>query len=82
MSPASISNTAPPGVVPDSVKWSFYLGGTAFLLAVLWTVFRTKEYSPEELEAFEADLAIRHVLHRTEHEDRPLLRRHALQRLV
>jgi maltose/moltooligosaccharide transporter len=35
------------------VKWSFYVGGIVFLLAVLWTVFKSKEYSPEELEAFE-----------------------------
>ncbi len=56
-----ISNTAPPGVVPDSVKWSFYLGGAAFLLAVSWTVFRTREYSPEELEAFEASRPPEHV---------------------
>lgn len=48
-----VSNTAPPGVIPDSVKWSFYIGGIVFLLAVLWTVFKTKEYSPEELAAFE-----------------------------
>lgn len=48
-----ISNTAPEGVIPDSVKWSFYLGAAVFLLAVLWTVFRSFEYSPEELEAFE-----------------------------
>ncbi len=47
-----ISNTAPEGVIPDSVKWSFYLGAAVFLLAVLWTVFRSKEYSPEELESF------------------------------
>ena len=48
-----ISNTAPEGIVPPSVKWSFYVGGVTFLLAVLWTVFKSKEYSPEELEAFE-----------------------------
>ena len=48
-----ISNTAPEGVIPDSVKWSFYVGGIVFLLAVLWTVFKSKEYSPEELAAFE-----------------------------
>ncbi len=48
-----ISNTAPEGVIPDSVKFSFYLGGAVFILAVIWTVVRTKEYSPEELEAFE-----------------------------
>ena len=48
-----ISNTAPDGVIPDSVKWSFYVGGVIFLLAVLWTVFRSKEYNPEELASFD-----------------------------
>ncbi len=48
-----ISNTAPEGVIPESVKYSFYIGGLAFFLAVLWTVVKTKEYSPEELEAFD-----------------------------
>ena len=50
----NIENTAPEGIIPPSVKWSFYVGGAVFLLAVLWTVFNSKEYSPEELEAFEA----------------------------
>ncbi|MGA2832258.1 MAG: MFS transporter [Terracidiphilus sp.] len=49
-----IANTAPPGQVPPSVKWSFYVGGIAFLLTVLWTVFKVKEYSPEEQEQFDA----------------------------
>jgi len=49
----NISNTAPAGIIPSSVKWSFYVGGIVFLLAVLWTVFSSKEYSPEELEAQE-----------------------------
>lgn len=48
-----VSNTAAEGVIPDSVKWSFYVGGIVFLCAVLWTVFKSKEYSPEELEAYE-----------------------------
>lgn len=48
-----ISNTAPEGIIPDSVKFSFYLGGAAFFLAVLWTVLKSKEYSPEELARFE-----------------------------
>lgn len=50
-----ISNTAAEGVVPDSVKWSFYAGGVIFFLCVLWTVLSTKEYSPEELKSFESD---------------------------
>lgn len=48
----SISNIAPEGEIPDSVKFSFYLGAVVFFLAVAWTVFRTKEYSPEELKIF------------------------------
>ncbi len=47
-----ISNTAPTGVVPPSVKWSFYLGAMVFFLAVLWTVVRTREYPPEEFERY------------------------------
>ena len=50
-----VANTAPEGHVPDSVKWSFYLGGVVYLLAVLWTIFRTKEYSPEEQAAFHGE---------------------------
>ena len=48
-----VSNTAAEGIIPDSVKWSFYIGGVVFLLAVLWTVFKSTEYTPAELEAFE-----------------------------
>ncbi len=50
----NISNTAPEGTIPPSVKYSFYVGGIIFFLAVLWTVLKTKEYSPEELDAYEA----------------------------
>ena len=47
-----ISNTAPEGMIPASVKFSFYIGAVVFLLAILWTVIRSKEYSPEELRSF------------------------------
>jgi maltose/moltooligosaccharide transporter len=36
-----------------NVKLSFYIGATVFFLAVLWTILRAKEYSPEELAEFE-----------------------------
>jgi maltose/moltooligosaccharide transporter len=49
----NIANTAPDGVIPPSVKWSFYIGALVFFLAVMWTIFRTKEYSPEQLAEFE-----------------------------
>ncbi len=51
-----ISNQAPDGVIPDSVKWSFYIGGAVFFLAVLWTILRSKEYSPVELASFSEGL--------------------------
>jgi maltose/moltooligosaccharide transporter len=48
-----ISNTAPEGKIPDSVTFSFYIGAVIFIAAVAWTVFTTKEYSPEELAELE-----------------------------
>ena len=38
--------------VPTAVRLSFYMGAAAFLGAVLWTVFTTPEYPPEDMEAF------------------------------
>jgi maltose/moltooligosaccharide transporter len=43
-----VQNTAATGQVPPSVIWSFYIGGAVLLVSVIWTVFRTKEYSPIE----------------------------------
>ena len=48
-----VKNTAPLGIIPDSVKYSFYIGAVAFIVTVLWTVITSKEYSPEEMEAFD-----------------------------
>ena len=47
-----ISNTAAPGVISDSVKYSFYIGAFVFLFSVLWTVFTTKEFPPENIETW------------------------------
>jgi maltose/moltooligosaccharide transporter len=47
-----VANSAPPNVIPDSVRWSFYLGGAVFFLAVLWTVVRSREYSPAQMASF------------------------------
>ena len=48
-----LSNIAPAGEIPETVRWAFYIGGAALLSAVVWTVLTTKEYSPEQLAAFE-----------------------------
>jgi maltose/moltooligosaccharide transporter len=50
-----VANTAPEGEIPPSVKLSFYLGGVVFICSVLWTVIRTKEYSPVELAEYSSD---------------------------
>ncbi len=54
-----VSNIAAPGGIPDSVRWSFYLGAVAIFAAVLWTVLTTREYSPEQMAAF-GDAEVEH----------------------
>jgi maltose/moltooligosaccharide transporter len=38
--------------IPFTVRISFWIGAATFLTAVLWTIVTTKEYPPEDLEAF------------------------------
>jgi maltose/moltooligosaccharide transporter len=49
----SVSNEPAGGRQADSVTFSFYIGAVVFLCAVIWTVFSTKEYSPEQLSKFD-----------------------------
>lgn len=46
------SETSAGSAIPPNVKIAFYCGAAAFFLAVLWTIFSTKEYPPENLEEF------------------------------
>jgi len=48
-----VSNIAPDGVIPDTVKYAFYAGAVILLTTVLWTVLSTREYPPDELRAFD-----------------------------
>lgn len=48
-----VSNVAPGGGIPDTVRYAFWFGGAALFLAVLWTVLTTREYSPEQMAEFE-----------------------------
>lgn len=50
-----VSNTAPAGQIPDSVKLSFYMGAFAFFSAVIWSVIKTKEYPPKEFKRYNGD---------------------------
>ena len=47
-----IANTAPEGVIPDSVKWSFYCGAAILILCSLYTFATVKELNPEEYAEF------------------------------
>ena len=51
----NVSNVAAGGGIPDTVRYSFWFGGLAFLASVLWTVFKVPEYSPQQMAAFDAD---------------------------
>ncbi|KGF53344.1 SLC45 family MFS transporter [Prevotella amnii] len=43
-----IANTAPNGIVPDSVVYSFYIGAAILILCVLYTTAKVKEMPPKE----------------------------------
>lgn len=47
-----IANTAPEGVIPDSVKWSFYIGAAILVLCCLYTFATVKELNPQEYAEF------------------------------
>ena len=42
-------------VVPDTVRFAFYIGAAVLLTAIAWTVVRTREYAPHILRAFHED---------------------------
>ena len=47
-----IANTAPQGVVPDSVIWSFYAGAAILIACVIYTFMRVREMPPKEYAEF------------------------------
>ncbi len=47
-----IANTAPKGMIPPSVVWSFYLGAAILILCVLYTFAKVKEMPPKEYAEF------------------------------
>ena len=47
-----IANTAPEGVIPDTVKWAFYVGAAILILCSLYTFATVKELNPEEYARF------------------------------
>jgi maltose/moltooligosaccharide transporter len=52
-----VSNVPVNGAIPDTVRYSFYVGGSVYFLAVLWTVLLSKEDAPADMEKFLAERA-------------------------
>lgn len=48
-----VANTAPSGQVPPSVTYAFYIGASILLLSLCWSAWKTPEYSPQQMAAFE-----------------------------
>jgi maltose/moltooligosaccharide transporter len=48
----NVANVAPRGQIPDTVRYSFWFGSAALLVAVMVTVSSTQEYSPEDMRRF------------------------------
>ena len=57
ISKLGVSDEAPMGVVPMSVKVAFAIGALVFLVSILITVFSTSEYPPEDMEEFKKEKA-------------------------
>ncbi|MBN4085085.1 MFS transporter [Flavobacteriaceae bacterium AH-315-B10] len=57
ISQLGVSNSAESGVVPMSVKVAFAIGAFVFLVSILYTVFKTTEYPPEDMEEFKREKA-------------------------
>ena len=47
-----VANSAPKGVVPPSVVFSFYFGAAILIICSLFTVLKVKEYTPAEYAAY------------------------------
>ncbi len=47
-----IANVAPEGQIPDTVKYSFYIGAAILILCVLFTTAKVKEMPPKEYAEF------------------------------
>jgi len=52
LSELGVATTADTNTVPDFVKYAFVVGAVVIIGSILWTGYTTKEYPPEDLEAF------------------------------
>ncbi|MEH6535043.1 MAG: MFS transporter [Psychroserpens sp.] len=57
VSKLGVSDSADSGVITDSVKVAFAIGAFVFLVSILYTIFTTSEYPPEDMEEFKREKA-------------------------
>jgi maltose/moltooligosaccharide transporter len=62
-----ISNSAERGIVPDSVRYSYYIGAAMLSLSVFYTVFSSSEYPPENIEDQKRKNSIRQNIGNPDH---------------
>ncbi len=61
-----IANEAAPGVIPDSVIWSFYVGAAILILCVIYTTVKVKEWNPQEYAEYNEELRMKNQRSATE----------------
>lgn len=57
VSQMGVSDSADSGVITDSVKVAFAIGAFVFLISILYTIFTTSEYPPDDMEEFKREKA-------------------------
>jgi maltose/moltooligosaccharide transporter len=57
VSKLGVSDSAEAGIIPMSVKVAFAIGAFVFMITILYTIFTTKEYPPEDMEEFKKEKA-------------------------
>jgi len=50
-----VSRAKTNGAIPQNILISFYIGGAVFLVSVLYTVFKSKEYPPSQNKSIESN---------------------------
>lgn len=57
-----VSRVSVDGAIPNSVKYAFYIGGTIFFVAILYTILTSNEYPPSHEDQQETRGGFRHGL--------------------
>ncbi|RVT41944.1 MFS transporter [Sphingobium algorifonticola] len=62
MDAIGVSNAHSGGGIPDTVRYSFYIGGAALFCSVMWTILTTREYDPQTLARYNGTELFAHAV--------------------